>query len=58
MSALDVGGEIRVVELTRAGRSMVPAHTTPVREGDDISCVVAATALRPLSDFIGKELGT
>ena len=58
VSAFDVDGEIRVVELTRAGRSMVPAHSTPVREGDDISCVVASTALRRLSDFIGKELGT
>ncbi|MFE0376727.1 NAD-binding protein [Streptomyces inhibens] len=35
LSEFDVGGEIRVVEVTRAGRSFVPMYSTPA-EPDDL----------------------
>lgn len=53
-----VDGEIRVVEITRAGRSLLPAHGVLTEPGDLVTFSVAATALARLSGFLGKELGT
>lgn len=54
----DVDGEIRIVEVTRGGRSLVPAHSTPAEPGDLVTFAVAATALGRLRSFLDKELGT
>ncbi|MFF5157663.1 potassium channel family protein [Streptomyces sp. NPDC000348] len=58
LTEFDVDGEIRVVEVTRAGRSFIPAHSTPAHAGDLVTFAVAATALGRLRDFLDKELGT
>ncbi|GAB7035456.1 TrkA family potassium uptake protein [Streptomyces sp. NPDC021749] len=58
LTEFDVDGEIRVVEVTRAGRSLVPAHSTPAEPGDLVTFAVAATALGRLRGFLDKELGT
>ncbi|MFD8544484.1 potassium channel family protein [Streptomyces sp. NPDC059649] len=58
LTEFDVDGEIRVVEVTRAGRSLVPAHGTPAEPGDLVTFAVAATALGRLRGFLDKELGT
>lgn len=58
LTEFDVDGEIRVVEVTRAGRSLVPAHSTPAEPGDLVTFAVAATALARLRGFLDKELGT
>jgi trk system potassium uptake protein len=55
---LEVDGEIRVVEVTRGGRSLVPERSCTAEPGDLVSFVVAATALHRLQAFLGKELGT
>lgn len=54
----DIDGEIRVVEITRAGRSLLPAHGVLAEPGDVVTFGVAATALSRLSGFLDKELGT
>ena len=54
----DVDGEIRVVEVTRGGRSLLPAHGTAAEPGDLVTFAVAATALGRLRGFLDKELGT
>ncbi|MFF9375771.1 potassium channel family protein [Streptomyces griseoluteus] len=54
----DVEGEIRVVEITRAGRSLLPAHGVRSERGDLVTFAVAATALGRLRGFLDKELGT
>lgn len=54
----DVDGEIRVVEITRAGRSLLPADGVLAEPGDLVTFSVAATALGRLSGFLDKELGT
>ena len=58
VSELEVEAEIRVVEVTRGGRSMLPERSTMAESGDLVSFVVAATALHRLQSFLGKELGT
>ncbi|MFE7814305.1 NAD-binding protein [Streptomyces sp. NPDC057433] len=58
LTEFDVDGEVRVVEVTRAGRSFVPAHNTPAEPGDLVTFAVAATSLGRLRGFLGKELGT
>ncbi|MGW0149206.1 potassium channel family protein [Streptomyces sp. NPDC003333] len=58
LTEFDVDGEIRVVEVTRAGRSFVPAHSTPAEPGDLVTFAVAVTALGRLRGFLDKELGT
>ncbi|WNM32121.1 TrkA family potassium uptake protein [Streptomyces sp. Li-HN-5-11] len=54
----DIDGEIRVVEITRAGHSLLPAHGVLAEPGDVVTFGVAAMALSRLSGFLGKELGT
>ncbi|MFE0515877.1 potassium channel family protein [Streptomyces sp. NPDC058964] len=58
LAEFEVDGEIRVVEVTRAGRSMLPAHGALVETGDLVTFAVAATALGRLRGFLDKELGT
>lgn len=55
---LEVGGEIRVVEVTRSGRSFIPDDGTVAENDDRVSFAVAATALGRLRGFLDKELGT
>ncbi|RPE46620.1 trk system potassium uptake protein TrkA [Streptomyces sp. Ag109_O5-1] len=58
VTGFDVDGEIRVVEITRAGHSLMPAHGLPAEPGDLVTFAVAATALGRLRGFLDKELGT
>ncbi len=58
LTEFDVDGEIRVVEVTRTGRSLIPSHSTPAQAGDLVTFAVAATALGRLRGFLDKELGT
>lgn len=58
LAEFDVDGEIRVVEVTRQGRSLVPALSTPALPGDLVTFAVAATSLGRLRGFLGRELGT
>ncbi|MEZ7154138.1 TrkA family potassium uptake protein [Streptomyces sp. MAD19A] len=58
LSSFEVEGEIRVVEVTRAGRSLIPAHGTPAQADDLVTFAVAASALTRLRAFLDKELGT
>ncbi|WP_030546986.1 TrkA family potassium uptake protein [Streptomyces albus] len=58
LAEFDVDGEIRVVEVTRGGHSLVPAHNTAAEPSDIVTFAVAATALGTLRGFLGKELGT
>ncbi|MEV7326014.1 TrkA family potassium uptake protein [Streptomyces sp. NPDC093970] len=58
LTECDVDGEIRVVEVTRAGRSLVPGHGTAAQPGDLVTFAVAATALGRLRGFLDRELGT
>ncbi|GGZ19747.1 potassium channel family protein [Streptomyces poonensis] len=58
LAEFEVEGEIRVVEVTRHGRSLLPRHTTTAAPDDMVTFAVAATALRTLRGFLDKELGT
>lgn len=58
LTEFDVDGEIRVVEVTRAGCSLIPAHSTLAQGGDLVTFAVAATALGRLRGFLDKDLGT
>lgn len=53
---LNVPGEIQVVELSRAGHSRIPEHSTPLEGGDVVSFVVAARSLGRLRSFLGGRL--
>ncbi|MFF1296292.1 MULTISPECIES: potassium channel family protein [unclassified Streptomyces] len=55
---LEVDGEIRVVEVTRGGRSFLPSPHTPAESDDLVTFAVAADALSRLRGFLDKELGT
>lgn len=58
VTEFDVDGEFRVVEITRAGRSLLPAHHVRAERGDLVTFSVAATALGRLRGFLDRELGT
>ncbi|MEU6242073.1 TrkA family potassium uptake protein [Streptomyces sp. NPDC047024] len=58
LAELDVDGEVRVVEVTRGGRSLLPARGLVAEPGDLVTFAVAATALGRLRGFLDKELGT
>lgn len=58
VTEFEVEGEIRVVEVTRAGRSLLPRPATVVARDDMVTFAVAATSLRRLRAFLDKELGT
>ncbi|GGX79687.1 potassium channel family protein [Streptomyces anandii] len=58
LSEFEVDGEIRVVEVTRDGRSLMPRQNTTAAPGDVVTFVVAAHCLHRLRAFLDKELGT
>lgn len=58
LDTLEVDGEIRVIDVTRGGRSSLAGRDTVIQAGDEITFAVSATALDRLRDFLGKELGT
>lgn len=58
MGDLEVDGEIRIVEVTRGGRSFLPTRHTPAETGDLVTFAVAADALSRLRGFLDKELDT
>ncbi|GAA2895661.1 TrkA family potassium uptake protein [Streptomyces mexicanus] len=58
LAEFEVDGEIRVVEVTRGGRSLVPGQTTTASPGDVVTFAVAAHCLHRLRAFLDKELGT
>lgn len=51
---LEVDGEIRVVEITRRGHSIVPARGSLLQQGDTVSFVVAAGSVGRLRSFLGQ----
>lgn len=55
---LEVDGQIRVVAITRGGRSFLPGPDTLAEADDGVSFTVASTALSRLRSFLDKELGT
>ncbi|HEX6501094.1 MAG TPA: TrkA family potassium uptake protein [Micromonosporaceae bacterium] len=58
LDGLEVDGEIRVVEVSRAGHSFLPFATTRAEPGDMVTFAVAAGALGRLRAFLDRELGT
>ncbi len=52
-SEFDVEGEIRVVEITRGGHSLIPGSATSLQAGDRLSFVVASASLERLRGFLG-----
>lgn len=52
----NVPAEIQVVELSRAGHSRIPEHSTPLEGGDVVSFVVAAGSLGRLRSFLDGRL--
>ncbi len=58
LSELEVDGEIRIVEITRGGRSVLPGHGAVAEADDLVTFAVAARALGRLRGFLDKELGT
>ena len=58
ITEFEVEGEIKAVEVTRGGRSLLPRHGTVAAPDDIVTFAVAATSLRRLRGFLDKELGT
>ncbi|MFF5313385.1 potassium channel family protein [Streptomyces massasporeus] len=58
LAEFETEGEIRVIEVTRGGRSLLPLHATTAAPGDIVTFAVAAASLRRLRGFLDKELGT
>lgn len=58
LSEFDVDGEVRVVEVTRTGHSLIPTRTTTAQRDDLVTFAVAAGALGKLRAFLDRELGT
>lgn len=58
LAELEVDGEIRVVEVSRGGRSAVASRDAVAEPGDLVTFAVAATALERLRGFLDRELGT
>lgn len=54
----EVPGQIRIVEVTRAGRSLIPDTSTVAVGGDLVTFAVATSALDTLRSFLDKDLGT
>jgi trk system potassium uptake protein len=58
LSEFDVDGEVRVVEVTRQGHSLIPTRMTAAERDDLVTFAVAAGALCKLRAFLDRELGT
>lgn len=52
---LNVEGEIQVVEVSRAGHSLIPGLASVIAEGDMVSFVVASSSLGRLRSFLGGK---
>ena len=50
----DVDGEIRLVEITRRGHSLVPSRGSTLRRGDIVSFIVAARSMARLRGFLSQ----
>lgn len=55
---LEVDGEIRVVEVTRGGRSVLPERGSVAEPADLVTFAVATHSLGRLRGFLNRELGT
>lgn len=55
---LEVEAEIRVVEVSRGGRSFIPDRSATAAPADVVTFAVAANALGRLRSFLSRELGT
>jgi trk system potassium uptake protein TrkA len=58
VTEFDVDDEIRVVEVSRLGRSRVAGPANVLAAGDVVTFAVAASSLDRLRAFLHKELGT
>jgi trk system potassium uptake protein len=58
VAEFNVDGEIQVVEVTRAGRSMLAGAAMTIEAGDQVSFAVASTSLARLRSFLAKDLGS
>jgi trk system potassium uptake protein TrkA len=58
LAELEVDGRIRVVEVTRGGRSFIPAPGATATADDLVTFAVAAADLGTLRTFLDRELGT
>jgi len=58
LAELDIDGEVRVVEVSRGGRSFIPGQTATAAADDLITFAVAAGALGRLRANLDRELGT
>lgn len=56
LAEFNVEGEIQVVAVTRAGRTLIPGLATTVHADDRVSFVVASASLKRLESFLQKEL--
>ncbi len=52
---LAIEGEIHVVEITRAGRSILPGPATILHAGDFVSFAVASESVGRLRGYLGQE---
>jgi len=52
---LAIEGEINVVEITRAGRSIIPGPATILHAGDFVSFAVASESVGRLRGYLGQE---
>jgi trk system potassium uptake protein TrkA len=57
LAELEVGGQIRCVEVTRRGRSAVADATTLAEDGDIVTFAVGAESLELLRSFIDLKVG-
>jgi trk system potassium uptake protein TrkA len=55
---LEIDGAIRVVEVTRGGRSFIPYPDSVAEDADQVTFAVAHGSLTKLRTFLDKELGT
>jgi trk system potassium uptake protein TrkA len=58
LTDLEVDGAIRIVEVTRTGRSFIPGTGDRAHDNDLVTFAVSADALGQLRGFLDKELGT
>ncbi|HEU4421321.1 MAG TPA: TrkA family potassium uptake protein [Pilimelia sp.] len=58
LADLEIDGEVRLVEVTRGGRSFLPIATTTAEPDDLVTFAVAAAALGRLRHILDRELGT
>jgi trk system potassium uptake protein len=58
LAELEIDGEVRLVEVTRGGRSSIPTAATTAEPDDLVTFAVAAGALSRLRRNLDRELGT